>query len=76
MVDAVQPRTRVVEDRSGESAGKRLLTGTLRACGRRLLWAAQELWCRREESWRRRAAIVVRKYAHLVPPRSGGDHDV
>ncbi len=75
MVDAVQPRTCVVEDRSGELAGKPLVTGTLRACGRRLLWAVQELWRRREESWRRRAAIVVRKFAHLVPPRSGGDRD-
>lgn len=69
MVDAVQPHTHEVERSSGELAGKSLLIGTLRAFGCRLLWAVQE-------SRRRRAAIIVRKYAHLVPPRSGGDHDV
>ena len=68
MVDAVQPRAHAIEGISGKLASKQLLIGTLSAFGRRLLWAVQE-------SRRRRAAIIVRKYAHLVPPRSGGDHD-
>jgi hypothetical protein len=68
MVDAVQPCTRD-EGSSGTLVGNPLLIAMLRAFGRRLLWAVQE-------SRRRRAAIVVQKYAHLVPPRSGGDHDV
>jgi hypothetical protein len=69
VVDVLQPRTRADEGSSEKLAGKPLLIGTLRACGRRLIWAVQE--------WRRRqAAILVREYAHLVPPRSGGDHDV
>ncbi len=68
MVEAVQSRTRAPEGRSGELADKPLLIGTLRSFGRRLLWAVQE-------SRRRRAAIIVREYAYLVPPRGGGDHD-
>ncbi len=72
MVVAVQPRRRAAEvwGVGGQAAAHR----ALRAYGRWWLWAVQELWRRREESWRRRAAIVVQKYAHLVPPRSGGDH--
>jgi hypothetical protein len=69
MVDAVQPRTPAAEGSPGELAGKPLRIGKLRAFGRRLLRAVQE-------SRRRRAAIIVRQYAHLVPPRCGGDRDV
>jgi hypothetical protein len=69
MVNPVQPRTYADESNSGLSAGKPLLVlATLRAFGRRLLWAVQG-------SRRRRGAIVVRQYTHLFPRRSGGDHD-
>ena len=69
MVDAAQSRPRAPEGRSEELADKLLLIGTLRSFGHRLLWAVQE-------SQRRRAAIIVREYAHFVSPRSGRDHDV
>jgi hypothetical protein len=69
MVDVVQPYKRAVEGMSGKMAGKRPLIGKLRTFGRWLLWAIQE-------AQRRRAASVVRESARLVPPRSGGDHDV
>lgn len=71
MVDAVHPRMRADEGRSGTSGGattKPLLIGRLRAFARRLLWAMQE-------SRRRQAAIIVKEWARRDPPRSDGDYD-
>ncbi len=65
-VDAADPRIRADDGSSGKLSSKLLLVVTLRALGRRLVWALHE-------SRYRRAAIVLRECAHVLPPRSCGD---